>query len=465
MILAQIRLLQLSGSNFFFMLICMCIFCSCNPTKKVVDNSTKPSDRTPVISKVDTIVWKEDTTAPPPIKSDEIVNGDAKGSDDANSSIVPESEKKESYNISVLFPFYSKTYKSDNERNKKKSLRAIQLYGGMQLAMEKLEKENTSLNFSVYDTEGDIDQTTRILQQSEIYNSDLIFGPFRSDNLKAGSQVALQSKRPIISPMNPSDKITDQNPYFVQMKPSFSAHIQAITDHVLKDNLPQQVVIVARDKNMERNRIQLFQDALAQNQKTKDSNKFREYLVSDYGNEFENMDFTNFIIEGAKTVFIVPSWSKESFINNVLRKIRLVKGENEVVVYGMPQWKEFERISYDDYEALQVHVSSDNRLDKQQQNIQNFAKAYFYKFGEAPNEDAYFGYDMTLWLVRNMIKHGSQFQMKLDMAPYTGLASIFSFEKSYNLEDESLETAPLKFIENKHVDILKFSEFMFKLAE
>ena len=465
MISAQNHLLQLSGSNFFFMLICMCIFCSCNPTKKIVDNSTKPSDRVPELGKVDTIVWKSDTAAPPPIKSDEIISDDEKAVGDLGSNAIPDTERKDSYNISVLFPFYSKTYSSDNERTKKKSLRAIQLYGGMQLAMEKLEKENTNLNFNVYDTEGDVTKTRSLMQQSDIYNSDLVFGPFRSDNLKVGSEAALQTKRPLVSPMNPSDKITAANPYFVQMKPSFSAHIQAITDHVLKDNLPQQVVIVARDKNMERNRIQLFQDALAQNQKTKDGDRFREYLVSDYGNEFENMDFTNFIIEGVRTVFIVPSWSKESFINNVLRKIRLVKGANEVIVYGMPQWKKFERISYDDYEALQVHVSSDNRLNKEQQNIQNFAKAYFYKFGESPNEDAYYGYDMTLCLVRNLIKYGSQFQMNLDAETHTGLASIFSFEKVYDLQDEDLETAPLKLIANKHVDILKFSEFSFKLVE
>ena len=465
MISVQNHRLQLSGNNFIFMVICMCIFCSCNPTKKVVDNSTKPSDQIPQMSKVDTIIWKEDTTASPPIKSDEIVNDDTKGIDNTSATVIPESEQKDNYNISVLFPFYSNTYASDNERTRKKSLRAIQLYGGMQLAMEKLEKENVNLNFNISDTEGDVGQTRSLLQQADIYNADLIFGPFRSDNLKVGSEVAMQIKRPLISPMNPSDKITNENPYFVQMKPSFSAHIQAITDHVLKDNLPQQVVVVARDKNMERNRIQLFQDALAQNQKTKDGDRFREYLVSDYGNEFENMDFTNYIIEGVKTVFIVPSWSKEAFINNVLRKIRLVKGENEVVVYGMPQWKDYERISYDDFEALQVHISSDNRLDKQQQNIQNFAKAYFYKFGEAPNEDAYFGYDMTLCIVRNMIKYGNQFQMNLDMVPYTGLASVFEFQKVYNLEEESLETAPLKMIENKHVDILKFSEFTFKLAD
>ena len=455
---------QLLSGNSFFWVICICIFCSCNPSKKVIDNSTKPKDQVPQVSKVDTIIWKEDTTAPPPIKSDEIVNGDTNGSD-ADPKMIPESEKKNAYNISVLFPFYSKTYISSDKRSKQKSLRAIQLYGGMQLAMEKLEKENTSLNFNIYDTEGNVSQTKSILNQSEIYSADLIFGPFRSDNLKVGSEVAMQIKRPLISPMNPSDRITEENPYFVQMKPSFSAHIQAITDHVLKDHLPQQVVVVARDKNVERNRIQLFQDALAQNKKTKSGDRFREYLVSDYGNEFENMDFTNFITEGVETVFIVPSWSTESFINNVLRKIRLVKGANEVIVYGMPQWKEFERISYDDYDALQVHVSSDNRLDKQQQNIQNFAKAYFYKFGESPNEDAYFGYDMTLCIVKNMIKYGNQFQLKLDNAPYNGLASVFDFEKVYNLEEEGFETAPLKMIENKHVDILKFSEFTFKLAE
>ena len=131
----------------------------------------------------------------------------------------------------------------------------------------------------------------------------------------------------------------------------------------------------------------------------------------------------------------------------------------------MPQWKNFERVSYDDYEVLNLHVSSDNQLDRTKTNIQNFARVYFDKFGEMPTEDAYYGYDMTLYMGRMLIKHGSQFQTQIDAEPFVGLSTGFKFESIYDLSEDDFETAPIKYIENRHVDILHFKEFRFQLVE
>ncbi len=464
MILAPNHLRRLSGSKILFYTLCILLFGACKAGKKTVSDVPQATYNQPTME-VDTIAWTDDTTAPEPIESDEI-QMDNSGSDlNANDTSVPSTEKKEAYNISVLFPFYSDAYNPENDRSRKKSLRAIHLYAGMQLAVEKLEKEGVKMNIDVMDTKGKTDVVRSQFQKNSVYNSDVIFGPFRSDNLKIGAEVAKQMKRPFISPMNPSSTITNNNPYYIQVKPSLESHCVAITNHVMEKYSPAQVVLVARDKSGEKQRMALFQNAMEQHPKTQKGERFREYLVSDYGNEFDNMQFENYIIEGVPTVFVVPSWSSETFINNVLRKIRLVKGENEVVVYGMPQWKKFERVSYDYFDALNVHISSDNQLDKSKKNIQNFAKAYFYKFGESPSEDAYYGYDMTLYMGRMLIKYGNQFQSKIDAEPYMGLGSAFDFQTVYDLSDDNLETAPLKYIENKHVDILHFKEFVFQLVE
>lgn len=466
MISAQNRLLPLSGSKLLFFSVCLSFLFACGGAKKVIQPTLPPVSNQDANVKVDTIQWVEDTTAPDPIESDKITLDDSNSSTTNDGPFVPSSAKLASYNISVLIPFYSDAYNPENDRSRKKSKRAVQLYGGMQLAINKLEKEGVKMNINVFDTKGKTAVTNELLRRSDVYNSDVIFGPFRSDNLKIGASIAQEIKKPFISPMNPSNKITANNPFFIQVKPGLEAHCQAITEHVLKSFNPEQVVLVVRDKVGEKERLKLFQDALGTNVKGKNDIKFREYLVTDYGNEFENMDFTNYILEGVPTVFVVPSWSSESFINNVLRKIRLVKFENEVTVYGMPQWKNYERISYDSYEALNVHVSSDNRLDRTKTNVQNFGRAYFDRFGEMPTEDAYYGYDMTLYMGKMLVKHGSQFQTQIDAEPFSGLATSFNFESVYNLsDDDDFETAPIKYIENTHVDILQFKEFRFQLTD
>ncbi len=461
-VLNHLRLL--SGSKLLICCLILPFLFACGGAKKVIQTPTVPqvsqSD-----TKVDTVVWVEDTSAPDPIFSDEV------GQEGAGELLVdggvnvPSSEKLSSYNISVLFPFYSAAYNPENDRSRNKSKRAVQVYGGMQLAITKLEKEGVKMNINVFDTKGQTSTTNELLRRSDVYSSDVIFGPFRSDNLKLGAEIAQEIKKPFISPMNPSNKIAANNPFFIQVKPGLEAHCQAITDHLLESYKPVQVVLVVRDKVGEKERLQIFQDALTASGKAEKGEKFREYLVTDYGNEFENMAFENFIIEGAPTVFVVPSWSSESFINNVLRKIRLVKLENEVVVYGMPQWKNYERVSYDYYDVLNVHVSSDNQLDRSKDNIRNFARDYYNRFGEMPNEDAYYGYDMTLYMGKMLAKHGSQFQTQIDAEPFMGLSTGFDFETVYDLSEENLETAKIKYIENKHVDILHFKEFIFQAVK
>jgi len=460
------HLRPLSGSKLFLCCFFLPILFACGGAKKAIKQPTIPQvSQQDARNEVDTIAWVEDTSAPDPILSDEIEKDNSSKDIVDDGMSVPNSEKLDSYNISVLFPFYSDAYNPENDRSRKKSQRAVQLYGGMQLAISKLEKEGVSMNISVYDTKGKTSVTNELLRRGDVYSSDVIFGPFRSDNLKIGASIAQQIKRPFISPMNPSSKITTDNPFFIQVKPGLEAHCQAITAHVLENYTPEQVVLVARDKVGEKERLQFFQSALAMSGKGAKGEKFREYLVTDYGNEFENMDFLNYMREGVPNVFVVPSWSSESFINNVLRKIRLVKLENEVVVYGMPQWKNYERISFDYYDVLNVHISSDNQLDKTKDNIKNFARAYFNRFGEMPNADAYYGYDMTLYMGKMLIKHGSQFQTQIDAEPFMGLSTGFDFESVYDISDGSFETAKIKYIENKHVDILHFKEFRFQLAE
>lgn len=466
MISVQNHLLRLSGSKLLFFGICLSFLFACGGAKKVIQPTLPSVSQQDGKAKVDTIKWVEDSSAPAPIESDEVASNDGEATSTMDDGPeVPNSDKLEEYNISVLFPFYSNAYNPENDRSRKKSKRAVQLYGGMQLAINKLEREGAKMKFNVFDTQGNTGTTHDLLTRGDIYSSDVIFGPFRSDNLKIGASIAQEIKKPFISPMNPSDKITANNPFFVQVKPSLEAHCQAITAHVLESFEPEQVVIVARNKVGEKERLKIFQEALGFHLKGKGEQKFREYLVTDYGNEFDNMDFTNYIVEGVPTVFVVPSWSSESFINNVLRKIRLVKLENEVTVYGMPQWKNFERVSYDDYEVLNLHVSSDNQLDRTKTNIQNFARVYFDKFGEMPTEDAYYGYDMTLYMGRMLIKHGSQFQTQIDAEPFVGLSTGFKFESIYDLSEDDFETAPIKYIENRHVDILHFKEFRFQLVE
>ncbi len=469
MTLVPNRLRQLNGNKgFVFVIALLCLLSSCGSAKKAKQTQTT----VPIATKVDTIKWVEDDYGAPPITSDGIVYEEEqkeKENDDSRNEI-PTSERLNSYNIQCLFPFYAAQFSPGNAKSKEKSQRAISLFAGMKMAADKLSSENINLNINVLDSNGAEENVKSSLSSTEFQNADLVIGPFKKRNVKAAADWCANKKIPFVSPMNPSDDLASGNPYFVQVKPSLENHCKAITEHALNLFSPDEIVLVCRNKSAETARFAFFNTARRAFFKGQDNEKFREYVVSDYGNNFTNMDFSSYfplpddngvISEKVSRVFIIPSWSSEAFVNSALRLIRIAKQHHDVYVYGMPRWKTYEKVDFEYYESLNLHISSDGFVDPTGMDAKSFKSSFFYKFGELPSDDAYFGYDLLLYFGRMLDKHGTQFQNKIDVEPYNGLHSSFDF---LPVGSGNIESPGAQYLINQHVDIIKFKDFYFQSA-
>ena len=461
----------LNGNSILLLSLSCFIFFSCGTGKKAKKTTLPP----PISYKVDTITWKEDTYGAPPISSEGIVyDEDAKEDPqtDVKDETRPSSDKLGSYKISCLFPFYASQFSPSNAKSKEKSQRAISLYSGMKMATDLLGRENINLTISVHDSNGSEQSVKSILEKPELQMADLVIGPFKKGNVSLSAEHCKKKKIPFVSPMNPSADMASGNPYFVQLKPSLEAHCQAITNHVLSRFSPEEVVLVCRNKSAEMSRLAYFNEAKAEFTEGADASKFKEYVVSDYGNNFTNMDFMGYfpmpdiesgvLPEKVTRVFIIPSWSSETFINSALRLIRIAKQHHDVYVYGMPRWKTYSKVDFEYYESLNLHLSSDGFIDLNTDKAKQFRQQYFYKYGELPTDDAFYGYDMMLYFGRMIDKHGTQFQTSIDDEPFEGIHSSFEFipvNDSGNIEKPSNQ-----YLGNQHVDIIKFENFYFQEA-
>jgi len=451
-----------------FLLLAQMLF-SCKTKKSVKRNS----DLQPLETVIDTIQWTNDDYGAPPIKSDEVDYEISKQKEEAtevNDKNVPQSEKFSSYKIGMLFPFYSSQTVNPGSD---KSLRAVNLYGGIKMATEVLENENIYMSIDVQDSNGDVGTSESLIKSSSFAGADLVFGPFRRENIEFAADFCKNSKIPIISPMNPSNNVAKENPYFIQVKPRLETHCAAITKHLLDNFSPEEVVLVSRNKPAEKARFQYFNNSMKDYFKGESQENFREYVVSDYSNNYNNMDFFQFfpkvtsgmegLPEAITKVFVIPSWSSEAFIANTLRLIRLAKQHHNVYVYGMPQWKTYEKVDFEYYEALNLYISSDGFVDPTKMDVKDFKRNYFNKYADLPTEDAYFGYDLMRYFATMINKHGSQFQTKIDVEPYQGIHTSFDFQAVMN--SGNIEAGIIDYYENKHVDILKFENFYFQSAE
>ena len=195
-----------------------------------------------------------------------------------------------------------------------------------------------------------------------------------------------------------------------------------------------------------------------------DTSRLQEFIISDESAGLENMKVLPFMNLADTTVFIIPSWS-ETFVYSLLRKIDTAKEDPsaQTYVYGMPQWMQFERIDYSYYEKLNVRISSSTFVDPLSPQIQLFQRQFFDRFGAPPTEEAYLGYDVTLYFGRMLNKYGTKFQYSLEKDPQDMLLTRFDFERVVIPTTTGAEFGTIQKFENKFVNMLKFQDYQFQV--
>ncbi len=480
---------QLNGNRFILFFLCLFFMVSsCDALRKAqstdtVNNPKKEKEEldeiqgqrkynpetgeyeysTEVVSEMDTVKWKVNSPSDyPPINSEGKVYTKETGQPTNTSG---ESIRLGSYNVAIMLPFLTDKFNYDYGTVDPKSELAINYYFGCKMAFDELSREGVNLNVSVLDTKADEGEVRSLLGRSDVMNANMLIGPVKKSNLKIVADWAKQNKKPLISPISASSSVTSDNPYYIQVAPSLESHCKAITQHVRKQYATDQVVLVVRNKKAETARLRYFQEANYEISASK-IQRFKEFIINNYSADNAEIDILPHIIQGDTTVFVLPSWSNESFIYSFLRQLELVKGRNHVVVYGMPQWMEYKKVSFDYFEKLNVHVSTNNFVNRNNYEAKEFRKNFFNKYGSIPSNDAYLGYDVMRYFGRQLAKNGTRFQETLDVNNENYLHTRFEFQREVpssgvNVENYSLTDR----FENKYVNILEFKNYEFQLAE
>ncbi len=419
---------------------------------------------TEVTGKMDTVEWTDaGSSANDPIESDPSQYLEKDPSEPDPNSGNTGTGILGTYNVAIMIPFNAHKVNDLEGGVHTSSIAPLNFYEGAKLALNQLSDEGANLNVTVMDSKRSETEASSLLNRSALQDAHMIIGPYSSKPLGKVAEFAKLNQKTLVSPANTSGRITSENPYYLQVNPSLQSHCEAIMKHALEQYSADQIVLVVRDKAAEVNRLKYFQDshkAISGDFVT----PLREYRIDPkVAEEFGELDLLPYIKKDETTVFIVPSYSNETFVSNIMRQIEIAKGRNEVVVYGMPRWMEFDRISYDYFENLKLHVSSANFVDKDDIKIKEFITKFYEEYGALPEEDAFKGYDMTLYFGRQLMKNGIYFKDVIDTETAQMLSTKFDFERNITPEDIANERLDkINYLENKFVNILKFENYYFQ---
>ena len=421
---------------------------------------------------VDTIRWRVDPKSKPPI----VTNGQPQGNTTSTTGGVityPDNGSgnttggvitypstgtggtKSSYEMALLMPFFSAQFVEGSGSNPPKSQFALDFYAGVRVALDSLSTQGLNLKVAVLDSRGDFNA---ILGRYDVGRADLILGPVEKENVPSAIDFANRQNKIFVSPYFPTGDVEGANPRFIQVKPSLKTHCDNITAHIRARYQTNQVVLVGRQRDSETARFKFFQDANAAFNQSTYGGRFDEWAVEDE----LNFNVEPYIHADGQTVFVLPSWN-EAFVGAFLKKLAASPRRGSVMVYGMPQWMDFDKSLTGTYEALKVRVSSSTFIEGNNPEVRYFRSKFMAKFGKIPNADSFLGYDCALYFGKMLAQYGTAFPQYLQNEPQQTLHTRFNFDPIYRpLVNDSDPNGNVAKYENKYVNMLKYQNGAFR---
>lgn len=398
---------------------------------------------TEVAPKVDTIEWTYASEEEyPPIR-------------DRNT--MPVGEFKDVYNVVLLAPFGASRLQSTSDRVSSRMLRMIEFLCGMEYGLEHSIR-GVGIQLDVIDTQDDPAVSEYLLNRPEMLNADVIIGPYYTELLSRVSQFAADNQKVLISPWNTS-KLEQKNQLYVQMRPSLEVHSRKIASYVKSKYSEEEILLLTKNNERDIETLQYFQDTITKNEFGIPSDSIAEVVIPDIGNSEWVDTLMAEISRAGYRAFIIPVWQDEPFVIATLSKLNVATAEEgEVEVFGLPQWMTMNRMDYEYFENLNVHLSSAKPFKYNTEDARGLRSSYFEGYGDLPGPDAFYGLDLIKWLAGQLQLSGTGFMQTLG-TEIPNLDQEFAFVGIFGDDGESIHH-----FENQFVYMIKFVDYQFEDA-
>jgi len=349
------------------------------------------------------------------------------------------------YDIAVLLPFKANSYinASSPDSIELKTLRAIEYFEGIIIALDQLGKIGANFNVYVYDTENSESVTRSLTGQLDSFGPDLIIGPIYNKPLRIIADYAKDRGVPMVNPLSPSKNITKDNRFFIYSNPPIESHVTGIYNFLNETNPYANVKVLCRSTSKEMDLANVF-TTLA------NSTGMNASTISVSG----EVKLDNYLSAVSENIFVVTSFN-EVFVNETLRRLNILAQQYQITVYGMPNWLKFETLNLEYLENLNYHFSSDFYVDEFNDTHSGFLSYYRARFQTNPTEYAYKGFDAMLYFGRQLVQEGTEFRHKMEYSEINGIYNNFNFRSG----SADQFTGVHDFYENNHVHILKMTDY------
>ena len=361
------------------------------------------------------------------------------------------------FDIALLLPFNTQINNLDfaNDSINDKSEMALDFYEGASIALEELKDKGLNAKVYVYDTQKDKLKVKDILAQPHLKDVDLIIGPVYNAPLAEANAFAKKNKVHLVSPLSPTTKFVEENPYYITVNQSIETHSRYMYDFMAKKGY-KDIVLLHRESPKEQQTTDYFKSLMSSSTGVEHIGMRLEELVWT-GQDMETLE--TYLVRNKKNIFVITSFN-EAFANNMLRILNGFSDRYDIVVFGMPNWNKFETLDLDHLENLNFHISSNFYENTNSPKAISFAQKYKAAVNELPNEYAYKGYDIVKYFGKMLERRNEEQELSMSLRSDNGAFSGFQFSPVYNPTSGEID-----YFENQKLYILQFRNFQFKKVD
>ena len=344
--------------------------------------------------------------------------------------------KRDNYNVAVLLPFNAERITAVTQANF-----VIDLYEGIQLGLEELEKRGVKINLYTYDTKRDSATTAKILANPDLVKMDLLIGPLYSNTLQLVQEFSKEYQIPFVNPISDNSLIIKENPNAFLLSAGFETVAESVADYTQTNLKGKEAIIISGNSARDTLAAKAFHtEMILKGGKVYKTVEF-SYDERAYYDLIEDLsdlkqDTGKYFVYIISNDFVVGRTSLSALRNLLF----------EGVIFAPSKWLESPQIAYSRLEASNVHLVGPLFYDDSRTEVGDFTNAYVQKVKLLPSKFSFMGYETVVFFGQQLFTYGLAFTDEIHK-PTNNISGTLFRGLNY-----------LQANDNQRVDIIKFEK-------
>lgn len=321
---------------------------------------------------------------------------------DENRYLSKDALSRQGYNVALLLPFQLNQSPSQTAR---KSSFVTDMYAGMQLAQDSLQKQGINLNLFTYDTSADTISAKRVLNLPEMKQMSLIVGPIYKSTARVAARFAEQNNINIINPLSQDLEMAEGNENVFLFASSVATQARQAATYAFENFTPKTAVIIYESTKEDTTFASFYrQQFLKLGGEVKAYKKVNSTQSAATATVFKNLDLTDV---GHLAVF-------SDKMTAAVNATSLLQGKAATMpLITFDKWLDINQISLRQLDNLEVYFISPNYLNRLSPGTRWFREEYIKRYNLPPSVYAYTGFEMLYYFGTMLQKYGPQFNQQL----------------------------------------------------